>query len=118
MGSSKGGSDAEYRPISSSAACDDGKRVVSGGYDHTMRLWDLQTGQELRRFQNHEQRVWCLAVTPDGQRILTGSNDGPARLWAVETGKELHQFDDRLHCASVAISPDGKRALVGGFDNT
>jgi WD40 repeat protein len=113
----------------------DGKRAASGGYDHTIRLWDLETGKELRRIQNHDERVWCLAVTPDGERILTGSNDGPARLWEVTTGKELHQFDrprlgpptgvssrpqyDRLvQVASVAVSPDGKFALVGGFDNT
>lgn len=113
----------------------DGKRAVSGGYDHTMRLWDLKTGKELRRFRNHDERVWCLAVTPDGKRIVTGSNDGPARLWEVETGKELHQFDRPRYgpptgitnrpqndflfsAASIAISPDGKRALLGGFDDT
>jgi WD40 repeat protein len=81
----------------------------------------LQSGSaskpdDLRK--NHQQRIWCLAVSPGGGRILTGSNDGPARLWDVQTGQELHRFDDAMHCASVAISPDGQRALAGGFDNT
>ena len=60
----------------------------AGGSDdnpiHTsLRLWDLSTGQELRRFEGHTQRVWCVAFSPDGRRALSGAADASLRLWAL-----------------------------------
>jgi serine/threonine protein kinase len=58
----------------------------------SVRLWDLTTGQEVRRFGGHTGMVKCLAFTADGKRLLSGSDDKAIRLWEVATGREIHRY--------------------------
>ena len=51
----------------------DGRRALSGSRDKTLRLWDLETGAELRRFEGHEGWVTSVTVLADGRRALSGS---------------------------------------------
>ena len=66
-------------------------RLVTGSNDYTVRLWDLETGEQLRAFTGHAGEVRSVAVTGDG-RLVTGSDDRTARLWDLETGEELRAF--------------------------
>ena len=54
----------------------------------TMRLWDADTGQEVRVFKEHRAVVWGVALSPDGRHASsgTGSPDNKLRLWDVATG--------------------------------
>ena len=82
-----------------------------------VELWDLQTGQRLRRFAGHTGEVRGVGCSGDGQLILSGGSDNTVRLWDVATGRELKQLssDDRqVKC--VAFSPDSRRALSAGLD--
>src|SRR5436305_8780205 len=84
-----------------------------------MRLWDVETGAELRRFEGHTAKVWCVALSPNGRLALSGSYDTTMRLWDMETGKELRRFEGHnSHVNSVAFAPDGRHALSGGEDRT
>jgi WD40 repeat protein len=95
----------------------DGKGAV--GKDNTARLWDLQTGKEVRRFEGHTSLCISVAFSRDGRRILTGSWDETIRLWDVATGKELRRFEGHMaHVEKIAFSPDGRRALSVGYDHT
>jgi RNA polymerase sigma factor (sigma-70 family) len=99
----------------------DGKLMASGGYDNDKgdefaRLWDVETGKELRRFP-HGKRSYglrSLAFSPDGKTLATlGENSGSVlRLFDVETGKIRRAFpkdgDVRTERGCVAFSPDGK----------
>ena len=62
----------------------DGKLVLTTSADNTTRLWDLQAGQELRRFTGHQGPVEWAAFSPDGKTFVTGSDDGTARIWSVD----------------------------------
>src|SRR5439155_3155710 len=87
------------------------------GNDRSMRLWDLKTGQELRRFDGHTDRVASVALSRDDRFALSGGGeqDPTVRLWDVETGRELHRFTGHSGVVlSVAFSPDERRALSGG----
>ena len=78
----------------------------------TARLWDLETGEELRAFTGHASWVSSVAVTGDG-RLVTGSDDGTARLWDLATGEELRAFTGHEgSVSSVAVTGDGR--LVTG----
>jgi WD40 repeat protein len=106
-------------PVLSVAVTPDGKYVVSGSGDEMVRLWDLATGNEVRRFTGHEEPVWSVAVTPDGKYVVSGSGDNTVRLWELATGKEVRRFTGHeQEVRSVAVMPDGKYIVSGSEDNT
>jgi WD40 repeat protein len=96
-----------------------GPGYVAGARDHDIRLWDVDTGQELKRFTGHREAVGALAFSPDGSRVLSGGNDGSVRLWQASTGKEVKPFEGHSGVIrSVAFAPDGRRAASAGDDTT
>src|SRR5207245_836997 len=93
--------------------------------DNTVRLWDVETGKELRRFEGHRSFVVAVAFSPDGRRALsagmvqTPPDQSATWLWDVASGKELHRFHELGgHISSVAFSPDGRQILSGGWSET
>ena len=53
----------------------DGKRIVSGSHDKTLRVWNATTGKEMAILKGHASPVTVLAFTPDGTRIVSGANE-------------------------------------------
>ncbi len=67
----------------------DGKTLASAAQDGTLRLWDVATGRELKRFGAPGMWLTCVALSPDGKTLAAGGGDQLIRLWDVSTGKEL-----------------------------
>jgi len=110
-----------FYPVISVTFSPNGRWVLTGSEDNTVRLWEATTGREIRHFQGHTKGVSTVAFSPDGKQILTTSkiSDNTARLWEAATGKELQVL--RGHSgpvSSAAFSPDGRRVLTGGQDQT
>jgi DNA-binding beta-propeller fold protein YncE len=96
-----------------------GRSVLSGSLDKTARLWDLETKQEVRRFEGHKAGILCVALSPDGSRALTGSLDRTVRLWDVASGRELRCLQGHTdQVRKVVFTADGQRALSAGLDGT
>ncbi len=67
----------------------DGRRIVSGSADHTLRLWDANTGQPIGApLEGHKSPVWSVAFSPDGRRIVSGG-DNTLRLWDANSGQPI-----------------------------
>jgi hypothetical protein len=93
-----------------------GNKVLSGGMDHTLRLWDCLTGDEVQCLTGHTDGVLSVSVAPGGGEALSAGLDGTLRLWDLARGVETLRIDagvGRLFAA--AIVPGGPpRALAGG----
>src|SRR5438046_2099772 len=97
----------------------DARWALTGSWDSTARVWDVATGQEIRRLEGHSREVSSVAFSPDGRWALTGSWDNIARLFDVATGREIRRLEGHsASVVSVAFSADGRWALTGGWDNT
>jgi WD40 repeat protein len=80
--------EGHQRAISIAAFSPDGKRIVSGSADHTLRIWDAYTGKELLTLAGHRDDCGgCFS--PDGKWIVSFSNDRTIRGWDAATGKEI-----------------------------
>ena len=66
-----------------------GEQALSGGCDHTVKLWEVKTGREVRTFKGHQGTVLSVAFSLFGKWALSGSADKTAKLWDISTGKEI-----------------------------
>ena len=85
----------------------DGSLVLTSSSDKTARIWNAQTGEQVKVFQGHDEALLCAAYSADGRRIVTASEDTTARIWDVATGKEA-EFRLQGHTSRVtwvAFSP-------------
>jgi WD40 repeat protein len=97
----------------------DATRVVSGGKDHSVRVWAVASGTELATMKGHTGVVYSVTYSPDGNRIVSGSNDGTIRLWDAEIFDEvavLRGHTSYVH--SVCLNPDGTMLASGSGDET
>jgi WD40 repeat protein len=107
----RGASDAAFSP--------DGKLVVSGGVDGTVRVWDLETAKELQCMKLDRVTVMAVAYMPNGKQVASAGSDGLIRIWEVDTGKELAKFEGHTGIvAALAVTRDGKRLVSAGHDKT
>ena len=65
------------------AISSDGQFALSGSWDATLRLWDLNTGVTTRRFIGHSKDVLSVAFSADNRQIVSGSRDRSINLWSV-----------------------------------
>jgi WD40 repeat protein len=104
----------------------DGKMLVSGSEDNTIKLWNLDTGECLATLEGHEAGVRSVAISPDGQLLVSGSADYTIKLWQLPDRVDepicldpiytLTGHSDWVKC--LAITPDGQILASGSQDKT
>lgn len=107
--------------VNAVAFAPDGRLIVSGSQDATLRLWQPTTGIAIGvPLKGHGSQVHSVSFSPDGTRIASGSADRTIQLWDVATGATvgapLKGHEHRV--LAVAFSPDGKRIVSGSADGT
>ena len=126
----------QLNPVGDVTISPDGRYILSGSIDKTMKLWELDTGTEIRTFKEHGDDVLSAAFSPDGRYVLSGSVDNTIKLWDVSSGAEIRTFKGHLNLeeniitwldgniynlnqvSSVTFSPDGHYVLSGSYDKT
>lgn len=94
----------------------DRKHFISGSYDDTVKLWNIETGAIVREFKGHTSWIRQVCLSPDQQQLLTCSIDKTFRLWDFNTGNEEYKHTGESSVQSVAYDPATGRILVGCED--
>jgi len=99
--------------VTSIAFSYDGKRVISGSDDKTVRIWDAEIGQTVSGSFEGTVRVLSVAFSHDGKRVVSGSTDSTVHIWGAETGQTVPDLSDEhtRGVTSIAFSHDGKRVV-------
>jgi WD40 repeat protein len=116
------------QPIMAVTFSPDGQTALIGaGYRFAQKvepghiiLWDVQTGEEIRRFEGQPYVVFDVEFSPDGKRAVSFGNGAIVILWDVETGQEIRRFEDYFVDSEwpaesywdVEFSPDGRSILA------
>ena len=95
----------------------DGRYIVSGSFDKTLKLWDASTGDKLATLAGHRGSVHACAFSADGRRIVSASDDKTLKLWDAQTGAELAALEGHmLEVRAFAFSPDGRHIVSASDD--
>ena len=71
----------------------DNPMLVSASSDGTIKIWDLETYQEIRTLECHKSWLYSAAVSDDKKHIISGGGDRIVRLWCFHTGKLISCFE-------------------------
>ncbi|WP_299250567.1 WD40 repeat domain-containing protein, partial [uncultured Cytophaga sp.] len=98
------------------AVSPNGLYLATGSRDKTVKIWDKQTGLEIRTIVGHEHTVNALSFSPNGELLATSSADGTARVWEIATGKQVFSSPaQNKYMTAVAFHPNGKMLAYGGY---
>jgi WD40 repeat protein len=113
--------------VLSIAITPDGKTLVSGSLDKTIKLWDLSTGTQRATLKGHSHSVHSIALAADGKTLASASRDGAIKLWDLVTLKE--QFSLKVppfggicvaitaDCRTLAAGTGAKGVLLWDLEN-
>lgn len=93
--------------------------IVTGGYDKTIKIYDIRTGTLVKEFQGHKSSVSSAIFNPSGNIIISGSKDGSIKFWDIASGVCIKTISSHLgEVTSVEINSSGNLLLSGSKDNS
>src|SRR2546421_2060307 len=98
--------------VMSLAFSPDERRLASGSFDGSVKLWDVES-RALLWSGRHPKSTLCLALAPDGQLLASGGADGTVRCWEAQLGTPVQELPHPGAVFALAWSPDG-RLLASG----
>jgi len=108
-----------HRGAVSAAISRANRRLVTGGDDDTVRLWNARTGRLIRRLSGQIGDPVAVAYSPRGDFVASASTDGLGRVWRAANGRLVATLAGHGNSLTdVAFSDDGSRVVTGSRDRT
>jgi WD40 repeat protein len=105
--------------VSAVAISPDGRLIVSGSADKSLKIWELESGVERMTLTGHSSYVTSVAISADGRWIISGSDDKSLKRWDLATGSEQLTYNSHTAAVTaVAITPDGREVVSASKDTT
>ncbi len=97
----------------------DSTRLLTGGWQRTVRIWDASTGKVAASLTHMPPPSGGLSFasfnfSPDGRQVVTWSADKTARIWNIHTGDEILRLEPAGGVGWAKFSPDGTRVVTKG----
>ncbi|PWN44463.1 WD40 repeat-like protein [Ceraceosorus guamensis] len=97
---------------------EDGSRLLAGGYDKLVRLYDATTGSLVSTFTGHSLGITSVTFDPAARIAITASKDTRIRIWDLNSGLAVRTLHAHLgECTSVEVDPSSRLLLSAGKDN-
>ena len=103
-----------YASVTTVAFSHDGKFAATGSADKTIKLWETESGREIRSYLGSEGSVRHLSFSPAGDYLSSLDNSNQLKIWEVSTSRlveEISLDDNRI--LSAAFHPDGRSLIIG-----
>ena len=101
------------------AVSQDGARAVSASGDRTLKVWDLESGQEVATLRGHTDEVFSVALSSDGRRAVSGSCDGTLKVWNLMGGPPALSYAAiKMQCPVWRFGRRGRRAVSASVDGS
>ena len=94
----------------------DGRRIVTGSGDGTVKVWNLENGRQEGTSMEHESEIRSLVVTQDGTKIISSDEGGKINLWGMESHELVKEWTHPESWPKIAISADDQLIAVGDRD--
>lgn len=95
----------------------DGRRAYIGCNDGTIRVWDLERGEELAQWRDHRNCVLSMDLSPDETKLASAGEDSIIRIWDVASGQVIARAAGHTHATpSVAFAASGLWIASTGYD--
>ncbi|KAI8915520.1 WD40-repeat-containing domain protein [Powellomyces hirtus] len=89
-----------------------GNTIVSGSYDSTVRVWDVESGTALHVYRGHKDKVYSIAYSHELERAASGSMDLSVKMWCTRSSEQLYHLEG--HTSMVGIIALSTQYLVTG----
>jgi WD40 repeat protein len=95
----------------------DGKHLVSGSWDNTVKVWDPEKGTVLRTLTGNDEAIFGIDIARDNSKVAAISRNGVTVVWNLTSGERLHTFaESRGSQGGIAFAPDGRLLAIATYD--
>lgn len=96
-----------------------GERIISCSADKTVRAWDVEAGQQVKKTTEHDNFVNSVCPARRGPPLfVSGADDSTVKVWDMRIKRSIKTFHDKFQVTAVAFADAGDQVYSGGLDNT